>query len=119
MENASIPNRLALVYVAGPYRSTAPKQKRLNILRAREAGQRLKAKGLCFPVVPHLLGDGPDPLMLSGTMALMRRCDAVLVLPGYSSSIGTLAERADALERGQPLFYSEDELSEWLKRRVS
>lgn len=113
MANASI----FLVYVAAPYRSRDPEQRARNIATAWEAGERLKSKGLCFPVVPHLLGDGPDELMLAGTMKLMTRCDAVLVLPGYASSVGTLAERDKAIELGMPVFYSAEELTEWLRRR--
>ena len=45
---------------------------------------------------------------LAGTLELMRRCDAVLVLPGYSFSEGTKGEIAEADRLGLPVMFPHD-----------
>lgn len=101
---------MKLIYIAGPYRGDTE----ANILAATRMGQILKRGQKVFPIVPHVNGDGPDGYMLAGTMALMRRCDAVLALPTWQSSQGAVAEIRDADARGLPVFYSVDELYRWV-----
>lgn len=101
---------MKLIYIAGPYRGDVE----ANILAATRMGQILKRGQKVFPIVPHCNGDGPDDYMLAGTMALMRRCDAVLALPTWQSSQGAVAEIRDADARGLPVFYSVDELYRWV-----
>lgn len=101
---------MKLIYIAGPYRGDVE----ANILAATRMGQILKRGQKVFPIVPHVNGDGPDDYMLAGTMALMRRCDAVLALPTWQSSQGAVAEIRDADARGLPVFYSVDELYRWV-----
>ena len=81
-----------------------------------------------FPVIPHAntahmeldLPELGDDFWLRGTMEMMERCDAVVLVPGWESSAGTKAEiaRADALRI--PVFRTLDTLPsarafiEWL-----
>ena len=56
-----------------------------------------------------LVEDGSDDLQtiglrLAGTLELMRRCDAVVVIPGWEHSTGTKAEIDEAMRLEIPVF---------------
>jgi hypothetical protein len=61
-------------------------------------------------------GEFPDEWFLDATASVMRRCDVVLVLDGYESSAGTLAEIAEAERCGIPVVYSPNELVDLVMR---
>lgn len=44
---------------------------------------------------------------LEATLDELRTCDAVVVVPGYQTSSGTLAEIDEAKKLGLPVFYGE------------
>lgn len=96
-----------LVYIAGPFRSDNGWQLRCRIHAAEQAAAAVVEMG-AMPVTPHSIGanfdkTGTDELWLDGTLELMRRCDVVLVLPGYEKSQGTQQEIAEARRLGKPL----------------
>ena len=80
----------------------------------RSTARKLAEKGW-FPVIPHLntakIEDYapwlPDEFYLDGTLELMRKCDAVCLLPGYEFSEGTAGEIAEARRLGIPVYTSE------------
>ena len=53
----------------------------------------------------HASAGVSDAQYLAGTLELMRRSDAVIVLPRYQSSEGTCGEISDALNSGMPVAY--------------
>lgn len=96
-----------LVYVAGPYRAVTGWGIETNIQRARAVGAMVVAAG-GYPVIPHsntshFDGLAPDDLFLTGTLALLDRCDAFVVLHGWQGSKGTTAEVARAKARHLPI----------------
>jgi len=106
MLNSKIP----IIYVAGPYRAANADGIQRNIDKARAVGLRLPAFGW-IPLIPHsnlahFDSDCPlpDEFWLDGTMELMRRCDAVLMMDGWESSSGAIAERDEALRLGMQVF---------------
>lgn len=97
-----------IIYVAGPYRAATAWGVEQNVRRAEEWALRVAFAG-AMPLCPHtntrfFHGVGPDEFWLAGTMELLRRSDAILLIPEWSRSSGACAERAEAERRGIPIF---------------
>lgn len=96
-----------VVYVAGPYRAATPFKIAGNVRRAMEHGLEVMDLGFTA-LIPQantagLDGEQSDEYFLQSTMVLMRRCDAVYVLPGSERSAGTQGEIAEARRLGIPV----------------
>ena len=106
-----------LVYIAGPYTNPDPCQ---NTHRAVAMGNVVWDAGF-VPVIPHLthfwhtMTPKPYADWLEYDLAVMRRCDAVLRIPGASS--GADAEVKDATARGIPVFDRLGDLLLWSYER--
>lgn len=109
---------MKVVYVAGPYRAPTAWGRQQNIHRAMEVAAevwKLNAVALC----PHanssnLDGIVPDQSFLDGTLELLRRSDAMILVDGWHDSAGTKGE-IDLCERvGKPIFTSTAQLRKWL-----
>ena len=106
-----------LIYVAGPYRAATRDAIAQNIDAARVVGISAAALGW-FPVIPHAntahmeldLPELGDDFWLRGTMEMMERCDAVVLVPGWQNSAGTRGEIIRAEELGIPTFRTLDAL---------
>ena len=85
-------------------------------LTARVIGARDDAE---FAVLcPHTMnahfdGLACDDYFLRSTLEMMRRCDAVLMVPGWRASKGAMAERDEAIKLGIPVFEDLGDLIEW------
>lgn len=105
--------RVKLVYVAGPYSATAERTVEYNVKAARAVARLVAAAHpLLFPVVPHQLGAGVEDLgdydwWIAGTLKLMSRCDALVLVAGWEESRGARAEREVAIRLGMPVFDAE------------
>ena len=105
------------VYVAGPYRAPTPQGVELNIKAAQAVGLQACYKGWT-PLIPHanfahfdaIAPQLDDDFWLTATMELLRRCDAVVLCPGYSRSDGTLGEIEEAKRLGLPIYSTVDAL---------
>lgn len=105
----SQPNRVKLVYVAGRYSASGGRTVAENVEAARAVARVVATYPLLFPVVPHQLNAGLEDVgdyewWLAGTLELMRRCDAVVMVPGWEGSRGACAEREEAHRLGLPVF---------------
>ena len=94
-----------IIYLAGPITDNDPNRRR-NIDRAITEAARIRALGHVV-VCPHEMGAArPEALDYEGWMshgiALLRRCDAICLLPGWAQSAGTLREIDAAAELGIP-----------------
>ena len=103
--------RMKLIYIAGKYRGKSDNEVWHNIMEARRAAEIIAEHG-DMPVVPHLNtmfmgGIQNDQFWLDGTLELMRRCDAVWVLPNWKKSVGAVAEVREAKRLKMAIFYEE------------
>ena len=79
-----------------------------NIRRAEAVSLELWRMGAA-PVCPHTStrffeGALPDETFLRGDLVLLERCDGVVLVKGWESSEGTVAEIRHANKIGKPVF---------------
>lgn len=99
---------LQVIYIAGPYRADNAWDREENIRAAERLALevwRLGHAALC----PHtnnryFEGALPDNVFLDGDIAMLLRCDAVLMTPDWERSIGASRERDIAIRNGIPVF---------------
>lgn len=111
---------IPLVYVAGPFSAPDRAGVEKNIEDAVRVGIEIARLGV-MPVIPH--ANTADPwfarvqpyeFWCTGTLELMRRCDAVVMVKGWKRSRGARAEYEEAIARGMPVFFTLQELQAWL-----
>ena len=112
---------MRVVYIAGPYRGPHAWAIEQNIRAAEVLALevwRLGAAALCpHANTAHFQGAAPDALWLAGDLAMLRRCDAVMLTPDWRRSSGARAEVLDAHACGIPVFDDLAELGAWLTGR--
>lgn len=99
---------MRLVYIAGAYRNPLPSVIEQNIRAAEALAIKVHEAGMfavaTHPMTRYMDGFTSDEHMLAGTLELMRRCDAVLLVHNWRDSEGSLAEVAEAQRLGIPVF---------------
>lgn len=101
---------MRVIYTAGPYRADGWHNVFENILKARTAARALWLKGWVV-ICPHansILMDGPDipaNMFIEGDLEIIRRCDAICMLPGWEKSEGSQIEYGLALELEMPVYF--------------
>src|SRR5574340_251291 len=106
MEGKPIP----VVYVAGRFRGATPWDIEQNVRRAEEVALMVARAG-AMPICPHantrfFHGQLTDDFWLAGTLALLARCDAMVLVPGWEGSAGTKAEIEFAEAHGILVLYT-------------
>ncbi len=101
---------MKLVYIAGAYRGDSMNAVWNNIAHARSWAEVVAQKGE-FPVCPHMntaFMDGiqSDEFWLEGTLELLKKCDSILMIPGWQESSGAKMELAVATERGMEINFA-------------
>jgi len=104
---------MKVIYIAGKYRAKHPYLIQENIDKAKEVAKQVWAAGH-VAICPHLNsinfeGLNTEQHFIDGTLELMRRCDAVLLVPGWKLSEGTLGEIKEAKRLEIPVFKELDE----------
>jgi len=112
------------VYVAGAYGATNVLEVLANISRGIQMGMQVWKAGFA-PYIPwldftlHVANPCPESTTMDEcyewSMAFLEVCDAVLVVPGWEESQGTMREIARACELSIPVFYSLKDLIKWRK----
>lgn len=104
-----------LIYVAGPFRKPDPI---INAAAAVDFANNLRDDLGVSVIIPHLSlfehfqRPRPDQYWLDVTLELLRCCDAMYRIPGFST--GSDAEEAEAITAGIPVFHSTPALAEWV-----
>lgn len=103
-----------IVYTAGKFRAPTPDGVRDNIRKAEAVALEVWKRGYAC-ISPHLNTanfDGvlPDSVWLTGDLAILARCDIVLMLDGWEQSVGATAERDYAKRLRLPVVYRADDL---------
>lgn len=103
---------MKVVYVAGKFRAKTAWGVAENVRAAERVGYEVAAAG-AMPLIPHANTAHFDGTMtaefwLEGTMELLRRCDAVVMVPGWRTSQGAMAEFLHAQELQLPVFQDGD-----------
>jgi nucleoside 2-deoxyribosyltransferase len=109
---------MKVVYVAGPFRGPSSWDIEQNIRRAESLSLdvwRSGAAALC----PHtntrfFQNAAPDDVWLAGDLAMLAKCDAILMTLDWERSTGARAEHDFAVERLMPVFYTLASLQAWL-----
>lgn len=101
---------MKLLYIAGRYRGRNQQEVSDNVEAARYMGKLATEKGW-MPVIPHTcthgmehVTDTSEEFWLEGTLELMKRCDAVLMVPGWRNSRGSCSEMDEAERLEMPIY---------------
>ena len=103
---------MRLIYVAGPFRSSTCWGVFQNVRWAEKAALRLADEGWAV-LCPHLntawfdqsYPEIPTQAYLEGGLEMVKRCDAIYMLKDFSSSEGSMAELACAINNGLDVIY--------------
>lgn len=109
---------MRVVYVAGPFRGPDHWAIAENIRNAERLALevwRLGAAALCpHANTAHFQNAAPDDVWLDGDLAMLAKCDAIIMTPDWKRSSGACAEEAFARAHGVPVFYDLNALGAWL-----
>ena len=99
-----------LIYIAGKYRAATEHEVYQNIQTAREWAMKWCQVDGWYPVTPHMNsaffgGLCDDHKFLEGGLEMLRRCDAIFMIPGWEDSVGSKAEHYEAMQLGIRVFY--------------
>ena len=107
-----------IVYIAGKFRGPTPWDVEQNVRRAEEAALEVAKHG-AMPLCPHANtrffdGQCSDAFWLDGTLELLKRCDAIMLVSNWRDSAGARAEMEFALANGIAVFEDFVGLAHWL-----
>ena len=117
--------RKKVVYIAGPYTADTPEGIDANIRKAERIAWVLWRDGIAV-ITPHLNTvhfeetyadrDKAARVFYGGDLSILKRCDAVLMLPNWGKSTGAMMEHEAALAWDIPVFYSVATLHDWVRQ---
>jgi hypothetical protein len=97
-----------VIYIAGKYRGPNAWAIEQNIRAAEEVATQVLQMGMMpmctHSMTRHMGGLASEEHLLAGTLELMRRCDAVVLVPNWRDSAGARAEVEEADRLGLPVF---------------
>ncbi len=111
---------MRVVYVAGKFTGANSWEVRKNVNAAEALAFQVAELG-AMPLCPHtntanFFGTLDEAFWYAGTLELLRRCDAVIFVPGWEESKGVRAEFKEATARNIPMFSHISGLAHWLEQ---
>lgn len=112
-ENAKKPK---VVFISGSYRAPTPAGIVSNAMLARKYAIKYWQLGF-FVICPHtnsFLFDGicNEEVWLDGYLEILSRCDAIVMIPGWTASTGATAEYKFAKENNIEIIYDQEVFDE-------
>lgn len=102
---------MKIAYVAGPYRAKTKLGIIKNIMAARKIAKELWKLGYSV-ICPHsnsgLFSGIPEEIFLEGDIEILKKCDVVVLVPGWENSSGTMNEIQIAAANNIAIFEWED-----------
>ncbi len=110
---------MKVVYIAGRFSAAEQWQRRRNV-HAAESLALAVAELRAMPLNPlknteEFWGLIDAEFWYEGTRELLRRCDAMILVPGWEGSKGVTGEIAEAEALNIPVFERVESLQTWLK----
>ncbi len=115
----SAKRRKFVIYVAGPYRAPTWGGVKKNVADAMDVAAELLEAGYTV-ICPHSMTHGfemyglANDVFLESDLELVRRCDALVMLPGWQSSRGSRAEHELATSLDKHITYWKNDLANTL-----
>jgi hypothetical protein len=111
---------IPVVYIAGPYRAANTWEIEQNIRNAETLALDVLQLGAAA-VCPHtnnrfFFGAISEDIALKTDLAVMLRCDAVMTVPFWMNSQGTIAEIEEARNVEIPVFHELVILMTWIRQ---
>jgi nucleoside 2-deoxyribosyltransferase len=91
---------MPVIYIAGPITGIPDHAKAFN-----EAAAKLRQFGYQVLNPVELPAGMTEAAYMDICLAMVRHCDAIVMLPGWEGSTGAVCERALATKMGKPRFY--------------
>lgn len=119
---------MKIVYIAGPYTGPTHGPESYveishNIINARGWAIKVMRLGNCVALTPHLNSahmecdfNFPD-FWYAADLELLKRCDAIFLIPGWERSKGSVKEKDFAITNNIPTFEDLKILEWWLLQR--
>lgn len=110
---------MRLVYTAGPITAEYPSERFKHCLTAWDHALEIwkRGHGVICPQFNTLFMDSATipygTFMQADYQMILRACDAMLMLPGWTDSKGASNERTVALANGIPVFYWDGLVDLW------
>lgn len=108
-----------VIYVAGKLAGANNFEIKKNVWEAEQLAMEVVRLG-AVPLIPHantgftFFGVGEEEFWYEATLELLRRCNAVILVPNWKESKGAVGEVEEARARGIPVFETVDQLRDWL-----
>ncbi len=102
---------MKVVYIAGPYTGKTAWDIEQNVRQAEEVALKVAEMGGA-PLCPHtntrfFFGTCTEEFWYAATMALLKKCDAIVMVKGWKDSKGSKEEHAWAVDNELPIFYAD------------
>jgi hypothetical protein len=101
-----------IAFIAGPYKADTIEQIKMNIAAARYVAE--KFWNTYAVICPHMNSalfedekQSGREKWLAGYLEVLRRCDTIVMMTGWTLSEGAKAEHALAVELGKEIIYED------------